>query len=89
VTARTTERFRKALANLPEHIQQQASEAYRRFRRDPSHPSLRFKPVHATEPIYSARVSRGYRALCLLEGDTAVWFWIGPHAEYDRILRQR
>jgi hypothetical protein len=34
-------------------------------------------------------VSRGYRALCFLEGETTVWFWIGSHAEYDRILRQR
>jgi hypothetical protein len=89
VTSRTTERFRKALANLPEDIQHRAREAYRRFRRDPSHPSLRFKPVHPTEPIYSARVSGSYRALCVLDGDVAVWFWIGSHAEYDRILRQR
>lgn len=89
MTSRTTERFRKALAGLPEDVQQRAREAYQRFRREPSHPSLRFKPVHPTEPIYSARVSRGYRALCVLDGDTALWFWIGSHAEYDRILRQR
>jgi hypothetical protein len=89
VISRTTEQFRKALANLPEHVQKQAREAHRRFRGDPSHPSLRFKPVHQTEPIYSARVSRGYRALCVLDGDTAIWFWFGSHADYDRILRQR
>jgi hypothetical protein len=23
----------------------------------------------------------------LLEGDAILWFWIGPHDEYDRLLR--
>jgi len=26
---------------------------------------LRFKPVHPSEPVYSARVGRGYRALAM------------------------
>jgi hypothetical protein len=33
-------------------------EAYRRFKDNPNHPSLRFKQVHATQPIYAARVTR-------------------------------
>jgi hypothetical protein len=56
------------------------------FAADPTHPSLRFKQVHATRPIYSARVGLGYRALCVREGEDLVWFWIGSHAEYDRLL---
>ena len=39
-----------------------------------------------TEPIYSVRVTLGYRALGLLQKDEIVWFWIGSHAEYDRLL---
>ena len=54
---------------------------------DPTHPSLRFKQVHATEPVYAARVGLGYRALAVLDDNVAVWFWIGTHAEYDRLLR--
>ncbi|HEX8675403.1 MAG TPA: hypothetical protein VF710_26140 [Longimicrobium sp.] len=39
-------------------------------------------------PIYSARVGRHYRALGERQvDDTIVWFWIGSHADYDRILR--
>ena len=87
--SRTTERFRKALAALPEQVQEQARESYRLFQRDPSHPGLRFKPVHPSLPIYSARVGRGYRALGLLDGDAIVWYWIGSHAEYDRLIAQR
>lgn len=38
-------------------------------------------------PIYSARVGLGYRALAVREGGTWIWFWIGNHADYDRLLR--
>jgi hypothetical protein len=37
--------------------------------------------------IYAARVGLGYRALAVLDGEIAVWFWIGTHAEYDQLLR--
>ena len=87
MTSKTTNRFRKAYAQLPEHVQRRAREAYRLFRDNPSHPSLRFKQVHATLPIYSARVGLGYRALAVRDDDTVVWFWIGTHADYDRLIR--
>jgi hypothetical protein len=88
VRSRTTERFRKAFAALPARVQGQARSAYRTFQRDPSHPSLRFKLVHETMPIFSARVGIGYRAVAVREGETWVWFWIGSHGDYDRLLRQ-
>lgn len=87
--SRTTERFRKALAALPDEVQEQARAAYRQFIRDPHHPSLRFKSVHPSQPIYSARVGRGYRALGYLEGDTVIWYWIGSHGDYDQMLKRR
>ena len=85
--SKTTSRFREAYRRLPAHVQRRAREAYRRFQENPEHRSLRFKPVHAARPIYAARVGLGHRALGILEGDVIVWFWIGTHAEYDRILR--
>jgi hypothetical protein len=48
-----------------------------------------FKRIHASEPLYSARVSLGWRVVGLLQGDTMHWFWIGSHADYDRLLRRR
>ena len=65
-----------------------ARAACRLFRRDPSHPSLRFKQVHATRPIYSVRIGLAYRALGVLDGNDIVWFWIGSHADYDQLLRE-
>jgi hypothetical protein len=88
VKSRTSERFRLALARLPGRVQDRAREAYRLFLRDPAHPSLRFKAVHSSRPIYSVRIGLGYRALGVRTGDEMVWFWIGSHAEYDQLLRQ-
>jgi hypothetical protein len=36
--------------------------------------------------IYSVRVGLGYRALGVMEGSAVIWFWIGSHAECDRLL---
>jgi hypothetical protein len=88
VKSRTTAQFRKLFANLPEQVQEQTRAAYRQFKENSRHPSLRFKKVHPKLPIYSARISKNYRAVGQLDGDTAIWFWIGSHAEYDKLLSQ-
>jgi len=64
----------------------QTRRAYRLFQSDPSHRSLRFKKVHWVENVYSVRIGIGYRALGILEGSTITWFWIGSHADYDRLI---
>ena len=86
--SRTTAQFRKAFANLPQQVQEQARGAYRQFKQEPWHPSLHFKQVHQELPIYSARISKSYRAVGQREGDSIVWFWIGSHTEYDKLLSQ-
>lgn len=86
--SRVNERFRKAFESLPEEIQRRARGAYARWEQDPAHPSLQFKKVHDRQPIYSVRVALGWRAIGILQGDDMIWFWIGSHAEYDRLLAQ-
>jgi hypothetical protein len=40
-------------------------------------------------PLFSARVSEQCRVLGRNEGaDTVVWFWIGTHQEYYKLLNQ-
>jgi hypothetical protein len=79
--------FRKLFDALPAEVQRQAREAYRLFSDNPRHPGLNFKRVHATEKYVSARVGRSYRAVGILSSsDEVVWFWIGPHEEYEKIL---
>jgi mRNA-degrading endonuclease RelE of RelBE toxin-antitoxin system len=86
IESRTTRRFREAYANLPEEIRRQARQAYSLFRKDPRHPRLRFKKVDEESNTFSIRIGLGYRALGVMEGSTIIWFWIGSHADYDRLI---
>jgi hypothetical protein len=86
VNSHRTARFHKAFAALPPQVQEQAREAYRFFKQDPQHPSLRFKLVHSTQRVYSVRINDDYRALGARDGQDIVWFWIGPHDEYIKMI---
>ncbi|WP_328984705.1 ParE family toxin-like protein [Thiorhodovibrio winogradskyi] len=70
---------------LPAAVRKVADKQFALLREDPTHPSLRLKRVG---PFWSARVSRGYRALAKERAEGLVWFWIGPHRRYDQILAQ-
>ena len=83
-----TKEFRELLDQLPIEVQQQAGRAYAIWRTNPYHNSLQFKRVSQKQPIYSARIGIGYRALGLRENDQIYWFWIGTHAEYDELLKR-
>lgn len=83
----TSRQFRGMFANLPQDVQVRARRAYQLFRRNPAHPGLNFKKVEGQRDIYSVRVLLGYRAVGQMDGDDIVWFWIGPHARYDELLR--
>lgn len=63
-----------------------AKQAYRLFRTNPSHPGLRFKKLSGEEEIYSARIGLGYRALAVVRKNRAVWYWIGSHEDYNRLI---
>lgn len=85
--SRGTPRFWSGYRELPTEVRESARKAYAIFRVNPEHPGLRFKRVSEKEPVYSVRIGLGYRALCLFEGDEVTWFWIGSHADYDRLLK--
>jgi len=87
MNSHVTEKFRKAFAELPADVRNQARQAYRLFLENPYHPSLHFKSIHPTRPIYSVRVGLYYRAVGVREEDEIIWFWIGSHAEYNKLLR--
>ena len=84
----TTPEFWTAYRRLPPAVRRRAREAYRQFSADRFHPGLRFKRVGRKRPVYSVRLNRDYRVLGLREADDILWFWIGPHHEYDRLLKQ-
>jgi hypothetical protein len=69
--------------SLPPEAQQLADRAYELLKRDPRHPSLHVKKVGR---YWSVRVGDHYRALAVEAPNGLVWFWIGTHAEYDKLL---
>ena len=83
--SRRTKQFHKFFARLPLRIQQDAIEAYQRFRIDPYHPSLQFKQIDPKDPIYSVRIGRSYRALGWYEDGIIRWYWIGSHEDYNNL----
>jgi len=69
--------------SLPAEVQSLADRAYELLEQNPRHPSLRFKKVGE---YWSARVGDHFRALAVETQNGFVWFWIGTHAEYDRLI---
>ncbi len=86
--SKRTRQFRTLFEALPVSVQREANQAYRHFQADPAHPSLHFKQVSARGSVYAARVGLHYRALAIRMPDYWLWFWIGTHADYDRLLAQ-
>ena len=86
MNSRITEKFLKSYRRLPVDVRNQARKSYQLFKENPQHPSIQFKRIHATKPIYSARINIDYRTIGVLEGDTIMWFWIGSHADYDQLI---
>ena len=80
-----TPEFWEAYCRLPPAVRRSARKAYGLWRENPRHPSLRFKCIDEELAVYSVRVSLDYRACCTYEGDECAWFFIGPHAEYERL----
>jgi len=88
VKSYVTKSFRKLFEALPEDIQARARTNYKLWREDNFHSSLQFKKVSRNQEIYSVRIGLGYRALGLVEAAEIYWFWIGPHGEYDKLLKR-
>ena len=86
MTHHASSRFWQAYDALPPEVQRLADAQFELLKRDPRHPSLRFKKVGR---FWSARVGLHHRALAVEEDADLVWFWIGRHDEYDRLIGPR
>lgn len=76
-------RFWAGYEALPAEVRTLADKAYQLLKNDPRHPSLHFKRIGG---VWSVRVGAHDRALGTDVDGAIVWFWIGTHAEYDRIV---
>jgi len=83
---RTLPRFWKSYKQLPKEIQALADKSFELLKSDSTHPSLHFKQVDNVKKIWSVRVGIHYRALGREKPGGMVWFWIGSHADYDKLI---
>ena len=80
---RANRRFWDCYHRLPEETRRLADESYRLLLRDPKHPSLHFKRIGR---FWSVPAGLNYRALAVEHEGAVVWFWVGAHALYNRLL---
>lgn len=80
---RTLAEFWQCYNALSKDIQALADKNYELLKSDSKHPSLHFKKIGE---LWSVRVGLHYRALGLDKKDSVVWFWIGSHADYDKLI---
>ncbi|MER3435946.1 MAG: hypothetical protein C4288_21870 [Leptolyngbya sp. ERB_1_1] len=79
-----TRKFWKCYDVLPETVQDTADQCYELLKSDPSHPSLHLKKIGKN--YWSVRAGLDCRALGVEVEDGISWFWIGTHAEYDKLI---
>ena len=77
-------KFWQCYDSLPEEVQKLADKNFALLKENPGHPSLHFKKIGN---FRSARVGIHYRALAIEIEGGLLWFWIGDHAEYDRMIK--
>jgi hypothetical protein len=88
VTHKATPNFWKFHNALPEDVQAAAKKAFQLLKDDARHPSLHLKKLSGND-YWSARITDDYRAMAVSSGDTWSWFWIGPHDEYNSIIKRK
>ncbi|MEH2051146.1 ParE family toxin-like protein [Nostoc sp.] len=80
---RASPNFWYCYRQLPSDVQEFTDRCYELLKQDPRYPSLHFKKVGR---FWSVRVGLHYRALAVEQDDDFVWFWIGSHAKYEKLL---
>lgn len=83
--SRATPQFWRCFNRLPPKVQEIARKNYLLWRENPGLGSLAFKRIR--DDLWSVRAGSGFRALATVVEGVHVWFWIGAHDEYERLIR--
>ena len=75
--------FWEKYERLPDEIRDLADRSFDLLKANAQHPSLHLKKVGK---YWSVRIGRKYRALAIEVDEGFLWFWIGTHAEYDKLV---
>ncbi|MDH5555731.1 MAG: hypothetical protein OEZ03_00190 [Alphaproteobacteria bacterium] len=73
--------------DLPAAVRKLATSNYELWKKNPNHPSLRFKRIHPDLPIFSFRVGMRHRAVGVRADDERiVWFWMGSFEHFRDLI---
>ena len=75
--------FGEKYEQLPENIKKLADKNFELLKKNPYHPSLHLKKVGR---YWSVLVGKKYRAIGIEIEEGIIWFWIGKHSEYEKII---
>jgi hypothetical protein len=81
-----TPSFWESYERLPVNIQKLADQCYAILKSNLGYPSLHFKKIGKYR---SVRVGLHYRALAVEVPEGLLWFWIGTHDEYQRMIKEQ
>jgi hypothetical protein len=77
------ERVRSCETVCSKPVRDLADKNYELLKSNPVHPSLHFKKVGKYRAV---RVGLQYREWTVEAGDDLLWFWIGSHSDYDKLV---
>ena len=80
----TSPSFWECYNKLPKQIKELADKNFEILKKNPQHPSLHLKKA---ADYWSVRIGRKHRALAVEMKEGLLWFWIGNHTEYDKLLK--
>jgi len=68
---------------LPQSVRNLADRNFSLLKNNPRHPSLHMKKVGR---YWSVRVGLHYRAVAVEVPNGLLWFWIGSHEDYNKLM---
>ena len=80
----TVPSFWKSYKSLPKEVQDLSDKKFELLKQDSKHPSLHFKKI---DKYWSVRVGLNYRSLAIEVKGNTLWFWIGNHSDYDKLVK--
>lgn len=86
MTHKATPQFWQCYEALSFDVRHLADKQFALLKSNADHPSLHLKRIGS---LWSVRVTIDYRALAIEKSDSLVWFWIGSHQDYDRLIRRK
>lgn len=81
---RRTKSYWKCLDKLGVNIDALLERTYDTWLNEPQSNGLEFTFLHDDPLVARVRVGDHYRAIMVIDGETAVWFWIGTHEDYNK-----